>query len=693
MAVLLALSAGVPTLASAQGREATGRPSPPPRIPTAPIESPPPASTARAPGSTATFPPATTVGSLTPDVYFEELQWPLRDNVPLSCAYLSPHDPEAIIAVSNDGHAFHTADGGKTWDEVRAIVSPQAAYFGDAGQRMFYGATRRSPSPTAYRFSPPRALPGTTPNAPGFSGLTLWNIGTPHHPVKATRSRHLPTLVNRFGRPPRGGEPADQFTAPVMSATNHIPTSRKELIALKGQRNPDIWFPIYHPYDPNITWLVTYYGLYTSENGGRDYFRTFIGTGVQGREIFEVMVNPNDHSHLWLSTGEGTYVSTDGGRNYIRHTGKGIGDWIAFGYFWHPTEKNVMYATTNFGLLRSKDNGENFEIIYYTAYRPARTARNLSIDPFRPNVALLTTFDGVFITHDIVNGGPESWQRFAPLQFTSTTYLRGVYHCPKHRGHIWVVANLRMQGVKERGTQVTGHSFLWESVNYGETWKPVYGSNQYGRITWAIQDPWDPDLFLIAADRALVRMRRRSPNDPPPVKRIRIPDDPPITNVIQAALRNTLTAPHILLSYRSRARLRSLLPDVELSYQNYNWRYLDLMHDGRYRTLPFKRWDRLDVPYNEFRVLFLWNLGDLVFNTHRFFGGREFRVLNQLREQIILEVHQAYGRLRQLRVQLARLPRSKLRQRLHYRTRIQETTALLNFLSGDYLARWYASRT
>jgi len=70
------------------------------------------------------------------------------------------------------------------------------------------------------------------------------------------------------------------------------------------------------------------------------------------------------------------------------------------------------------------------------------------------------------------------------------------------------------------------------------------------------------------------------------------------------------------------------------------------------------------------------------------FAGRTFRLISELRDKIVLEVHQAYGRLRQLRVLLAQLPRTEQRLRLHYRTRVEETSALLNFLTGDYLARW-----
>jgi len=187
---------------------------------------------------------------------------------------------------------------------------------------------------------------------------------------------------------------------------------------------------------------------------------------------------------------------------------------------------------------------------------------------------------------------------------------------------------------------------------------------------------------------ALVRMRRRSKDDPPPPATLVLPEDPPITDVIQAALKHTRTAPDVLLAYRSRARFRALLPKVVTSYQHWRWRGYDMLHDALYPTLPFRRLGWYGVPVNEFRVLFLWDLSDLVFNTDRYFSGRIYRINNELRNKIVLEVHQAYGRLRQLRVLLARVPRTEKRLRLHYRTRVEETTALLNFLTGNYLERW-----
>lgn len=630
-------------------------------------------------------PPTTTTGSFTPDVYLEELQWPLRDNALPAVAFPSPHDPKVLLIASENGHLWRSDDGGYTYDEIRLIVAPNA-FYGDAGQRMYYGAQRAAGSPAPGAVSPPSPLPGTgSHRAPG---LDLFGIGPTHLPLRSSRSQWLPALVNRFGRPPGGGTPADQMTATYRSSFNHLPTSRQQLISVKGARNPEIWFPLFHPYDPKIVWVCSYYGLFTSYDGGHIFHRTFIGTSPQGREVFEVGVDPKDHRRVFLGTGEGTYVSTDGGESFVKHTGKGIGDWTVFGFYWHPENQDVMYACSDHGLLRSKDRGVSWEIIYYTTFRPARVARRMAIDPFNPRVAILNTFDGAFITDDILDGGLESWRRLAPLTFTGFTYMRTVSYCPKHKGHIWSVANLRLPSVSSRGHFITGHSFLFESVDGGKTWKVIFSPTHYARIIWALNDFWDPDLLLIMTDRALVRMRRRSPSDLPPPRQLLLPDDPPITDVIQAALRYTRTAPDQLLEYRARARLRALVPSVALSYQHYRWRDLDLTRDGLFPTLPFRRSGWLATPLSEMRVLFLWDLGELVFNTDQIFAGRTFRLINELRERIVLEVHQAYGRLRQLRVQLARLPRTQRRLRLHYRTRVEETTALLNFLTGDYLERW-----
>ena len=632
-------------------------------------------------------PPTTKVGSFTPDVYLEELQWPFRDHAIPAVAFPSPHDRKVLLVASDDGHLWRSDDGGYTYDEIRLIVAPSPVY-GDAGQRMFRGAHRPSPSPAVVPFRPPAPLPGTGVRL----GLDLWSLGTPHQPVVSTRARLLPNLVNRFGRPPAGGVPADQMTSTYRSSFNHLPTSRQQLIAIKGERNSEIWFPIFHPYDPNIVWVCTYYGLFTSYDGGHNFHRTFIGTSPQGREVFEVGVDPADHSRVFLGTGEGSYVSTDGGRNFIRHTGKGIGDWVVFGFYWHPKDHNVMYACTDHGLLRSKDRGSNWDLIYYTTFRPARVARRMAIDPFNPRTAILNTFDGAFITDDILDGGVEDWRRLAPLTFTGFTYMRTVTYCPKHKGHIWSVANLRLPSVAGRGHFITGHSFLFESVDGGKTWKVIFSPTHYARIIWALNDWWDPDLLLIMTDRALVRMRRRSPGAPPPKKKIQLPDDPPVTAVIRAALEHTRTAPDMLLAYRDRARLRSLLPRLEIGYQQHRWTDFDLTHDWLYRALPFRRTGWLSVPYREIRVLFLWDLGDLLFNTDRIFAGRTFRLISQLRDRIVLEVQQAYGRLRQLRVLLAKLPPERRRLRLHYRTRIEETSALLNFHTGGFLTRWRAGR-
>lgn len=613
----------------------------------------------------------TAVGSLADDVYLDDITYTLRAAY-IRAVTVSEHDPNVAFVGSYDGYVWRTVDGGRTWDESRLIVET-FPFFGDAGERTYFGVHRLAGGPSRSfdhflaqrsRRSSELAEEGGGDSKQGGGGTGAaanvnFGIGVPGGAPR------LQLLVRKFGKQTSG-------------------LNIKQTLALRGTRPTEVRIVVIHPRDPRIVFACTAFGLFRSNDGGRNWVRTFMGTSPLGRFAFHLAVDPQNPRKVLLATGEGLYVSEDGGDNFFKTTAKGVGegviDWITF----NPYDTRYVFVGTDSGLLRSPDGGKSWDWIYYTTFPTARVVRSIVVDPHDRKTGYIATHDGMFITPDINRGGLESWERLGGLQFTGIETMK-IAACPKHKGHLWVLTNMKLPSILSSGLADSGGAFIWESVDGGVTWKIIYAGNTNGSMQWFDNDPRDPDLLWLAWSRSLSRMRRRGARHEGSVT---IPDDPPISEVIQAAMHYTGSDPGQMLRYRARSRWKALVPKLDLSYRQLRIQDFSLTADGRFPVLPFRYEDSWSLSYRELRVLASWDLSDLVFNLDASLFGRVDRLNYELRSQVIFEVHRFYGELRRLRVLMANEPPAESRVRVMYKLRIEELTVYLNFITGNYLERW-----
>jgi photosystem II stability/assembly factor-like uncharacterized protein len=616
--------------------------------------------------------PAQPAGSLAPDVYLDDITYTLRAAY-LRGVTISPQNPEVAYVGSYDGYVWRTVDGGRTWDESRLIVET-FPYFGDAGERTYFGIHRLAGGPSRAfdhflalrgRRSSEVADEGSGDSGKGGGGTGAaanvnFGIGVPGGAPR------LQLLVRKFGKQTSG-------------------LNIKQTLALRGTRPTEVRIIVIHPHNPKIIFACTAFGLFRSNDGGLNWVRTFMGTSPAGRMAFHLAVDPKNPRKVLLATGEGLYLSEDGGDNFFKTTAKGVGegviDWIVF----NPYDTRYVFVGTDSGLLRSPDGGKTWDWIYYTTFPTARVVRSIVIDPHDRKTGYIATHDGMFVTPDLNRGGLESWERLGGLQFTGIETMK-IAACPKHKGHLWVLTNMKLPSILSSGLADSGGAFVYESLDGGVTWKILYSGNTTGSMQWFENDPRDPDLLWLVWSRSLARMRRRTTLE---VERaVTIPDDPPIGEVLQAAVHYTGTDPGQMLRYRARSRWKALVPRLDLSYRQYRFQDFSLVADGRFPTLPFRYEDGWSLGYREVRVLATWDLADLIFSLDASLFGRIDRVAHELHSQVLFEVHRFYGELRRLRVLMANEPPADRRVRVMYKLRIEELTIYINFITGNYLERW-----
>jgi len=634
--------------------------------------------------------PVTTTGSMGPGVYREDITNTLRLGWFRSVA-VSPHDPEVAYVGSYAGYVFKTEDGGKTWDESRLVVEPRG-FFGDASQYLYFGMQRiNSPDQVGFNEEGDRraekarsaevgggtAAPGATEEGGGGSGggagrgqaanLTF-GIGLPGGAPR------LQLFVRRWFKPTAG-------------------LNFKQTLLLQGTRGTEVRIVVVHPKNPKIVFACTAFGLYKSTDGGLNWVRVFTGTrffnnAAVGRNNWHLAVDPLDGKRIFVATGEGVFISKDGGETFSKLTAQGLGDSTVNWLYFNPYDPRYVFACTDYGLLRSSDGGENWQWIYFTTFPTGRVVRSVVVDPFDKKAGYIATHDGLYWTTNLLTGSVESWKRLGGLTFTGVETQR-IMLCPRHKGHMWTLTNIKLPMVTTPGLFDSGGAFLWESIDGGTTWRPIHSGETLGSIQWFDTSDSDPDLLWIAWSRSLVRLKRRDPNeDLHRLTKVVIPDDPPIGEVIMAAMRYNGVEPSQQLAYRHRSRLKALVPSLYASYARILYRDLKVGQDGLYPELPYRRDHSWNTSFGEFRVMVRWDLAPLVFNLDASMFGRIDRISYSMRSWLTHESHQLYGELRRLRALMATRPPDNLRVRVFYKLRIEELTALIDFMTGGYLTRW-----
>jgi photosystem II stability/assembly factor-like uncharacterized protein len=628
--------------------------------------------------------PTTKVGSMEPGVYLEDVTNMLRPRYFRSLT-VSPHNPKVAYVGSYNGYVWKTEDGGKTWDESRLIVEPRP-FFGDAAQYLYFGWQRINPPP-GQPFS--REVQRKLNQDRGGSGPTA--MGEAGGGGGGAGRGQAANLTFGIGLP--GGAPRLQlFVRRWFKPTAGL--NIKQTLLLQGTRGMEVRIVVVHPKDPKTVFACTQFGLYKSTDGGLNWVRVFTGTRFYmnravGRYNWHLAVDPLDENRVFIATGEGLFYSADRGETFSKSTKQGLGDTNVNWIYFNPFDPRYVFVGTDYGLLRSKDRGENWEWIYFTTFPTGRVVREIQIDPFDKRSGYIATHDGLYTTPDILNGGMDSWKRLGGLTFTGTETQRIVL-CPKHKGHMWTLSNIRLVKVDKPGVYDTGGAFLWESIDGGKTWKPIYSGETIGSIQWFDSHPGDPDMLWIVWSRSLARMKRRVAGENlHEHQEVVIPDDPPVGEVIMASFRYTGVEPSQQLGYRYRSRLKALVPRVDASYARFLWKDLQVNHDGLYPTLPFRRYHGWRAIHHEFRIMLTWDLAPLIFNLDASLFGRIDRLNGSIRAWLLHEMHFLYGELRRLRARMANVPPEDLRVRVFYKLRIEELTAYIDYMTGGYLTRWH----
>ncbi|MBU0552149.1 hypothetical protein KJ940_11710 [Myxococcota bacterium] len=594
----------------------------------------------------------------------ENLTQGVRFAPPFTILAEAPSNPDALYLASARGRLFTTLDGGVSWDEVSLWTE----------RKGFYGARRPQGMAKETLFSFPRAEP-KEPTVGHTIKAETTDIIDRFEPINAVvrdefNDISYPDLAEaRLAAPFGSPRPAGNLAWWVRKRRGWaLGVKLKLQLFMRAAPPTSINFVSPHPKDPQRILAATDDGLLYSRDGGAAWALVLTGASPAERTINHLLRAPDQPNKVYCGTDLGLYISLDGGETWRR-----VADpmaarsdilWITI----HPTDPREILAAMSWGILRSKDGGEHFSLIFTHSWPALKYVNRLIYDPQDPRRVLAATRDGLLISED---GGGK--------------FERG-------GGALFIGQDIRSVSAGAGGQLILAtRQDLWASEDGGRSWRALL----FGGGQWMIRDArfsiHDPEAIWIVTDAELLRMRpQQGPLGEDIVEafeRLRA-GEPDLGQIIARALARAGVDRPFVTAYRQRAALAQYLPEV---YGVVDWLMIDTLND-RQAFGPDGYHFRAagDISTVNWMVGARMNLLEAFFTMKEAeydmegWGNRDAE--RGLRETLT----NLYQERRRLQIQGLERPNDRARARLMRDLRLEELTAHINALTGDALPRFSA---
>lgn len=437
-----------------------------------------------------------------------------------------------------------------------------------------------------------------------------------------------------------------------------------------------------HGTEPATVLAATSHGLFGSFDSGTTWSKVFSAAGEGASDCRVVAFHPGFPDKALLGTRRGLALSMDGGRTWQTASDpKGARDIVHAAF--HPREPARVYLVTIDGLWmgelvsgswqkrRNVIHAEEMVVEQPASVEPPGTGEEdgalhrlsaIAIDPGNPAALYLATSRGLEKSED----GGLTWQRLSRAGLASPEILDVAltHHSPVALYVATARGIAKYQPTEER----------WISVSQGRSATRVHDLTASPGTLWAATDQ---GLF-----RFEVPPEALEAGEPPTPQELlaNFSHEPTIGQVRDAAIRYAEVHPGKIQAWRRQARLRGLFPKFTFS--------------GDTNLTDFRHWDSGSNPDALLRgerdidwsAGVTWEPADFVWSDDQTSIDVRSKLMVELRDDIVDEITRTYFERRRIQLALLTEPPKSDKMLLDKELRVQELTALLDGLTGDYFS-------
>ena len=406
-------------------------------------------------------------------------------------------------------------------------------------------------------------------------------------------------------------------------------------------------------------------GLLASADGISGWRNIFSGVGSKESSVTHIAFSKD--GKILLGTKAGLFISSDNSLTWQKDSGE-IGN---LSIRWIEAMDDLVFAATEKGVYKSADIGwkrtfvtsrENIEYDADATDEEIQAIKPVNSISINKNNVFLATDSGIFSSED----KGETWKEFIDTGLLSLRVRRiltrdslyavtdkGIF-VYSEQNNLWQVSSKGLGTRNIKSITVDGMENLWLATNKG-----LYKSKTSSMPALGINPSENLDI------KSALELFNHEPG---------------IRDVQEMAIRYAEVHPDKIKEWRSAAGKKALFPNVSVGLDRYITDYWHWDSGTNPDTLQKGKdavsWD----------ISMSWDLGDLIWSSDQTSIDTRSKLMVELRDDIMNEVTRTYFERRRLQIDLFASPPKDLKLSLEKELRLQELTADIDALTGNYFS-------
>lgn len=407
-------------------------------------------------------------------------------------------------------------------------------------------------------------------------------------------------------------------------------------------------------------------GVFTSNDGKLSWKKIFKGVGEKENNVAHIAFSKD--KIIYLATGAGLFISGNNGMEWAKDNIGGTG----FGLKWIEFLDDVIFVVTEKGVY--KNSGAGWKRTFVTSREDSERDADASDElleavkqvnslAIHENTVFLAADSGIFTSED----KGETWKSFIDAGLMSSRVKRilfsGALYAITDKGififsdkdKLWQNLYKGMATKEANSMAVDSDGNIWAATKKG-----LYALRQNATTS-------------LAADTSLENQKRDILKN--------FEKEPTINDVQEAAIKYAEVHPDKIKEWRNSADKKAFLPSISIGADRYLTDYWHWDSGTNPDTLQKGKdaisWD----------IAMTWDMGELIWNNDQTSIDTRSKLMVELRDDIMNEVTRTYFERRRLQIDLIASPPKDLKFSLEKELRLQELTADIDALTGNYFSR------